>query len=760
MLRWPSVALAISFASCVPVEPQALTPPPEAQTAVLLSGGARPSLLAIDLERDRAVLSQEARAVAYYRSSIAELGLAPPIALVTEGRPLPRWQSFEALSGSRGQAETDLGQLTLAPIDWNAVLAVGGCAKRSVDGPDYLIDLSCPSRAVDPAKDALLPALGSPCPKGWANDEVDLLLAMPRAGPDDGPHVIVETCDPATEAREAQEISCPAGELRPPSEPSCVPIGQDCSGGAWPSALDPAHTIYVDLAAPAGGTGAIDQPLSSLAQALNLASGTTTIALSAGRYAGDHLVPSGVRLIGRCPTLTSFSGALGIAGDAQLMNVALSGPLRVAAGAALSAKAVALGALSVQSGGLVQLRRAVVTGTVSIHGARLEAEGAMLSAPIAMDQESRMSLSDVYSTGSARFIVASGSTLSVQRAHVFSAFNVHEAQLTLRDVVLDGPAVIDPCIAGQPAKICSRQSSLDLSRLRILRLRDEARSSPTGIMVRGVTEERHIKLTDVVVLTPHRRVPGVELPFEATLGGPAVLDAQHEDAGLGGVISLERVLFDGGPGAGLRLYRSQVELNDVHLIAIDGVGLAQSDGFVSAHRLTIAGCRDGIDVGAPASDFFGEDLQVHHSYEPITVHNSTKLSGRRLQLSGQTGPELRIGRLPSESGVLDAATVKIHDLRTLRPVGPGFGIDPGVLVAFNAAVELTDFELINEAGVALQFSGALTSRSLMFKRGLTRGQTGIWWDDEDAPRTAEAALFDGVRSEGERAFRHQRADQR
>jgi len=762
VLRWPPVALAIGCAGCVPVEPQGLTPPPGAQTAVLLSSGLQPSLLAIDLGQRSAVLSQDARAVAYYRSSIPELGLAPPIVLVPEGRPLPHWQSFEALIGSRDQAETDLSQLTLAPIDWNAVLEAGGCAKRSVDGPDYVIDLSCPSRVIDPAKDALLPAIGPAptCPEGWVKDDVDLLLAMPRAGPEEGPHVVVDTCDPATEEHEGTEISCPAGELRPPSAPSCAPIGHDCNGGAWPSALDPAHTLYVDLAAPAGGTGAIDQPLSSLTQALNLASGTTTIALSAGRYAGDHLLPSGVRIIGRCPTLTSFSGALGIGGDAQLDNLALGGPLRVAAGAKLSANAVALGALSVETGGVVQLRRAVVTGTVAIHGARIEVDGAMLSAPIALDQESRVSLSSVYSTGSARFIVAGGSTLSVQRSHVFGAFSVREGQLTLRDVVIDGPAVIDPCVGAQAAKICSRQSSLDLSRLRILRLRDEVRSSPTAIMVRGVTAERHVKLTDVVVLTPHHRVPGVELPFEATLGGPAVLDAHHEDADNGGMITLERVLFDVGPGAGLRLYRSQSQLNDVHLIAIDGVGLAQSNGFVSAHRLSIAGCRDGIDVGEPASNFHGEDIQVHHSYEPITVHNSTLFRGDRFQLSAQTGPELRIGRLPSENGVLDAATVKIHHIRTLRPLGPGFGVDPGVLVAFNATVEITDFELTNEAGAALQFSGAAASMRLTLKRGVARGQTGIWWDDKDAPRTAEAELFDGVRSAGERAFRHQRADQR
>lgn len=742
-------------------EPLELAPPPGAKTAVLLGGEEGPRLLAIDLGSGSAVLTQDARAVAYYRSTIAELGLEPPIKLSGEGRPLPRWQAVEALEGTPDQAETDLSQLTLAAIDWNAVLAQGGCAKVSPDGPDYLIEPRCSPRRVDAPRATALPSIGPApsCPEGWVGDDVDLLLAMPRAGPEEGPHLTLETCDPATEEHDGQEIRCGADELRPPSAGSCIPIGQSCSGAAWPSGLDPQHTIYVDPAAPGGGDGAIDRPLTALAPALRLAAGTTTIALAPGAFAGSYALPAGVRLIGRCPDLTSFSGPLTIEGEAQLKNMALRGAVSVTSGATLTANAVALGALTVERGGVVRLRRALVRGPVRVHQARLEAHRAMFTAELSVDG-GRADLSDVYGTGGSRFSVAGSSTLSMERSHVFGAFDSEVGQLTLRDVVIDGPAVFASCIKDRHAKICARQTSLDLSRVRILRSRDQASSSSTAIMIRGLSADRHATLSDLVVLTPHHRASARERPFEQALRGPAVIDALHEDADQGGPITVTRALFDGGPGAGLRLFRSKSALTDVHLIAIDGVGLAQRDGVVVAKGLTIAGCRDGIDLSEPSSDFCGEDLRVDHCYDPITVHNSAKLEGDRLELSAQNGAELLIGRLPSGQGGLDPATVKVHNLRTRRPVGPGFGVDPGVLIANNASVKITDFELINEAGSALQFVGSDAAQRLTFKRGSARGMTGVWWDDKDAPAGEEGALFEGVRSEGPRAFRHQVADQR
>lgn len=728
---------------------------------MLLGGEEGPSLLAIDLEQGRAVLTQNARAAAYYRSTVAELGLQAPIKLSSEGRPLPRWQQLEALEGTLGQAETDLAQLTLAPIDWNAVLSAGGCAKVSPDGPEHLIEPRCPEVEVEAPAAVALPSIGPAptCPDGWVGDDIDLLLAMPRAGPEEGPQLSVQTCDPATEEHDGQEISCGPDELRPPSASSCLPIGQGCSGPAWPSGLDAGRTIYVDLTAPGGGDGAIDRPLSALGPALRLVSGTTTIALGPGVFAGSYALPPGVRIIGRCPTLTSFSGALTVSGDAQLKNVALRGAVVVTSGATLAASAVALGAMSVRSGAVVRLRRALLSGAVSVDDARLDARRSMITADLTVDG-GRADLWDIYGTGTSRFSAMGSSTISLGRSHIFGAFHSYVGQLTLRDVVIDGPAVFDRCLDDRRAKVCARKTSLDFSRVRILRSRDRVYSSSTAIMIRGLTPERHVTLSDLVVLTPHHRAGGEER-FERTLGGAAVLDAFHEDADRGGPITLVRALFDGGPGAGLRLYRSTTTLTDVHVIAIDGVGLAVSDGVVQAKRLTITGCRDGLDLGEPSSEIRGEDLRVDHCADPITVHNSTTFEANRLELSAQTGAELLIGRLPSAQGSLDPATVKIRNLRTRRPVGPGFGVEPGVLIANNASVKLTDFELINEAGSAIQFEGSDAAKRLTFKRGIARGLNGLWWDDQDAPANDEGGFFEGVRSQGERAaFRHGAADQR
>jgi len=121
----------------------------------------------------------------------------------------------------------------------------------------------------------------TPCPAGWSE----------RAGE----VVVCEPFDPAP-------AGCPAGSIQLPGEPDCRSLGADCPDGDFATGVEaPEGTVrYVLAGAPAGGSGAIDDPFGSIAEALGRSDRGDVLALSRGTFAESVELPEGVTLAGAC----------------------------------------------------------------------------------------------------------------------------------------------------------------------------------------------------------------------------------------------------------------------------------------------------------------------------------------------------------------------------------------------------------------------------------------------------------------------------
>lgn len=139
---------------------------------------------------------------------------------------------------------------------------------------------------------------------------------------DDG----VTACEPWPESG---RLDCPFGEVHLPGTTGCEAIGSPCpAAGTFPDALPTDRpVIYVDAAAPAGGTGSRDAPYQTIARALLSAPLDAVVAVAKGTYDETLSITNGVVLRGACaaetilapttstgtPTAVSIFGAGGIA---------------------------------------------------------------------------------------------------------------------------------------------------------------------------------------------------------------------------------------------------------------------------------------------------------------------------------------------------------------------------------------------------------------------------------------------------------------
>jgi hypothetical protein len=154
------------------------------------------------------------------------------------------------------------------------------------------------SEPIPPAPPAL-PEM-TPCPDGWQEVGVGATAA----------------CEPWP----ADTTTCAFPEVRFVGEPACASLGPACpASGEWPADLPADGSVIFVREGATGGDGTMSAPLGTLADAIDAAAAGETIALAAGTYAGDVVVPSDVTLRGACVDETEVVGSAGELPDATVV---------------------------------------------------------------------------------------------------------------------------------------------------------------------------------------------------------------------------------------------------------------------------------------------------------------------------------------------------------------------------------------------------------------------------------------------------------
>lgn len=146
--------------------------------------------------------------------------------------------------------------------------------------------------------------------------------------------VIAETgdyCEPAWPVG----ASCADDEALFVGETGCTKIGVACGADGWPTGLPAAgDVLFVRAGASPGGDGTRARPYAVIADALGAATEGAVVALAAGRYTEELVLPAGVTLWGACVASTTIVGddpggsdlTIGVTGPgARVRNLRLEG---------------------------------------------------------------------------------------------------------------------------------------------------------------------------------------------------------------------------------------------------------------------------------------------------------------------------------------------------------------------------------------------------------------------------------------------------
>ena len=148
----------------------------------------------------------------------------------------------------------------------------GAAASSSSSGGGFVPD--APAEPAPPAPPVLT------CPSGWRSIATD-----------------PPTCDPWPTDKPP---ACPDGQALFPGESACAPIGAACPAGDWPEGLPASGVTYVRPDAEAGGDGSVDNPFTTVAEALTVAEAGSVIALSKGVHQGVFGPEIPITLRGAC----------------------------------------------------------------------------------------------------------------------------------------------------------------------------------------------------------------------------------------------------------------------------------------------------------------------------------------------------------------------------------------------------------------------------------------------------------------------------
>jgi hypothetical protein len=181
-----------------------------------------------------------------------------------------------------------------------------------VEAPSIDVPSISPDAPVLPA-----PLELGPCVEGW-------MPAMTRSGG--------IRCEPWPTG---EQLTCPPDQGHFPGESGCVSVGTSC--GEWPTDLPAGIPAFYVRTTTIPGTGTIDAPFGTIAEALAVARAPAVIALGPNDFDERFELGSGISVIGTCTERTriapstpnaanEFLGAIHVVGiDASIRNLTISG---------------------------------------------------------------------------------------------------------------------------------------------------------------------------------------------------------------------------------------------------------------------------------------------------------------------------------------------------------------------------------------------------------------------------------------------------
>lgn len=675
-------------------------------------------------------------AVLSYENTLDEL-------MLPEGRIEPAdglaWRVLPIpVKASLDQREVSVEALPLALRDFKfPTLELAACVEREgcFDRHDATVICRAPCPELEAIPDPILPhpieraelPQLTPCPASWmVNESADY--------PD--------TCDPLWFARVfCDEIS----RLHPSSPPGCERVGGTCPKGHWSEdqVADP-ENVFV-LPGAVGGTGAIDQPFGSIAEARAVSS---KIALAGGRYAEELIFDASLSLSGACAeetvleapnTLRHSSGAL------SLTALSVEAPIVVSAEGTLHLDGVRVSApgercveleggrstidgslmrdcdeLHVAAGAFAEITR---TG---FDRARLAVHGEVVLTDVSLLRDfPGASAADTYAGSSfaaERLLVESGdidfagtatiSGVRLRRGRVWARDDISLAQLAVASSTAAcslslraGATLNDAVIYGG---VCTR---------------GEAHLSKTSLRGGGLEVAGGRAHVEDLVIIGAREANGIVVRDGAHLDGQRIFVTNKSEVGVA-------VL---GPTTTATL--TDLWINDVYGGEVPGVGLLVNGATAHVARANVE-LREGseiyLDEGGTlrATDLdVGEDRRADTG-SCMTVIHSASVAVERAHFSG-AGVALYI------DGAASAVLTDIYVDSDERASPTAAGI----LFGQNTPVLLDRAHLRGRRGLGIHVAGGNTK--LRLRNVLAEGTGGALLADFDSHVTVERSLFRG-----------------
>lgn len=646
----------------------------------------------------------------------------------------------------------------------------GGDAGRGGDGATPDTDggapgdgggagIAAPPAAPMPPAAIALPAM-TPCPAGWR----EIASADPSSP---------ATCDPWPATGIA---TCGIDQAHFPGGAGCVRIGAACPASGLPEGLPAATpTLWVSASATGGGAdGTMARPFRTIGAALSAATSGTIVAIGAGTYDEDLIVPAGVTLWGACTATTVLTSSRVLdtteaivnirEGEVALRNLrigagAVRGGIHATGGATARVEAVIVG--DIEDFGVLIDGSATVTGTDVVvrdvrsrasdrrygmgvaaeHGsvtlARLAIERTQSSGFIANFPDTVVSLEDVVirevesESGDAsggQLFQAVASTSTLRRAYLSTGRIANVValgtgtRLLLEDaVVLDARPTLAPGMTGLYGELVHAESAAEV---RLVRARLEG-AYRTGIVARGATViAEDALLADIRgEMSTGDLGHGVLVDFAGTFTATRM---RIDRPRLSGVIAM---------GAGSTVSATDILVSEVRPGAADvqwGFGIVvaqQATGTIERGEVSNA-----VGVGIIASDM-GTSLTA----DDVTVRSTQPHSegrwgrGVHAQYGGAIAGNRWLLEGNHEGAVslsFDGTSITLSDLvarDTLPRPGNEFGY--GVQAIENARLTLTRavFERCHEVGIISGLGATVMAQDLVVRdtqptvRALGRG---------------------------------------
>lgn len=608
---------------------------------------------------------------------------------------------------------------------------------------DSAIDGGAPGPAIDPPAPPIAPSGAPTIIGGWlpSTDAAAIGAATLAARPS-APSFA--SCAPwggggATpcEPWPAGRATCTGPSEHFPGEPGCHVVGGTCPASGWGSGVPTSGTIiYVDRSAPSGGSGTMSSPYASLANALTDAAGRTGpvfIALTAGNYVGELILPASVTVIGACAgtVLTNTAGVAVRAGAMTgLRNLTVRSADRgivVPAGASLTLDDVLVEDTRVGvhvEGGRLDATDLVVR--TSRAGA--DARGVLVTAS-GQASITRAFVHDIAWVG----IDADGGSATLQEVAVRSVPSVGVRVASTGSIVANG-VVVEQADSG----ISSTGSTIEVDR----------------VVLRSLTGEGFGSLSSTItlrrILVSTARAWGLSLNGMATVTDAIIRDiSRHPSA---------PDLY-GLHGMGIRTWGTNLTIDRMLIQDVDATGIAIWEGSAATIR--------SLELINP-----GRFHQHDQNGSGVSVTDAARLTLESSRIGGARGAgvlvggclEATCGAMPDVMRAGVGTTAAIHDVvvEDVVPalVGPLTG--HGVLVTGSATADLARVEIertggakiavgdaaIGYAGLAMLEPSVVTVADVL----LRGGGRGIWVTDGASLGGAGAAIASGnasaIRSEG------------